>query len=241
MKKLLIILSVFILSSGISGNAQSVKSILKKHYAAIGQSRINQAEGAVMKGVINQMGMELPFAMYYKKTGKVRFEASFQEMKIIQAYDGKIGWMINPMSGPSPSDMGVSETKAVKDMGEFEGRLYNWKKKNYKVTYEGDEDYNGVKVHKIKLVTSDEVTEVYYINSNSFLVEKIDSKAKMQGLNVESTKTVSDYRTIDGSLMPFKMEISMDGQSNVVMDITSFEFKKASEIEDSLFTKPVTQ
>jgi len=239
MKKLFFILTVLLLSVSISGNAQSVKSILKGHYAAIGQSVINKAEGAVMTGKINQMGMELPFSVTYKKPGKVRFEASFQEMKIVQAYDGKIAWMINPMTGGAPTELGVSETNAVKAMGEFEGRLYNWKKKGYKVTYVGEEDYKEGKVYKIHVVMPDQSEELYFINTKSYLVEKIDSKSKVQGLDMESTKFVTDYRKIDGALMPYKIEIVVAGQGSVIMDITEFKLKTAAELEDSLFSKPV--
>lgn len=239
MKKLFFIISVLLLSISISSQAQSVKSILKSHYAAVGQAVINKADGAVMTGNINQMGMELPFSVTYKKPGKVRFEASFQDMKIVQAYDGKIAWMINPMTGGTPTELGVSETNAVKDMGEFEGRLFNWKKKGYKVEYVGEEDYKDGKVYKIHVVMPDQSEELYFINSKSYLVEKIDSKSKIQGLDMESTKTISDYRNIDGSMMPFKTEISVAGQGSVIMDITDFKFKTAAELEDSLFAKPL--
>lgn len=239
MKKLFFILTVLLLSVSISGEAQSVKSILKAHYAAIGQSVINKADGAVMTGKINQMGMELPFSVTYKKPGKVRFEASFQEMKIIQAYDGKIAWMINPMTGGGPTELGISESNAVKDMGEFEGRLYNWKKKGYKVTYVGEEDFKDAKVYKIHVVMPDQSEELYFINTKSYLVEKIDSKSKIQGLDMESTRLISDYRNIDGALMPFKTEIVVAGQGSVIMEITEFIFKSAAELEDSFFAKPV--
>jgi hypothetical protein len=241
MKKLIFILSVFLISSLTILNAQTLKSILKNHYAAIGQTKINQAEAVVMVGKINQMGMELPFITYQKRPGKARFEASFQDMKIIQAFDGNKGWTINPMSGPEPTDMGLSEIKTMKDMAEIEGRLYNWKKKKYKVSYEGDEEFNGVKTYKIKVVMPDEDIETYYIGSDNYLVAKMDSKNKIQGMDVESTKIFTDYRDVSGCKMPFKLEILMMGQSAVEMTITSFEIKKGSEVPDELFVKPVTK
>jgi hypothetical protein len=222
-------------------NAQNLKSILKNHYAAIGLTNINQAEAVLMVGKINQMGMELPFITYQKRPGKARFEASFQEMKIIQAYDGNKGWAINPMMGHEPTDMGSSEIKVMKDMAEIEGRLYNWKKKKYKVAYEGDEDYQGVKTFKIKVVTPDEDIETYYIQSDNYLVAKMDSKNKIQGMEVESTKIFTDYRDVSGCEMPFKSEILMMGKSALEMVITSFEIKKASEVPDEIFVKPLTK
>jgi hypothetical protein len=241
MKKLIIILTIFLISSMTTLNAQTLKSILKNHFAAIGQSNVNQAEAIVMNGKINQMGMELPFVIYQKRPGKVRFEAAFQEMKIIQAFDGKNGWTINPMSGTDATDMGSSEINTMKDMAEIEGRLYNWKKKKYKVTYEGNEDFQEVKTYKIKVVTPNEDVETYFLRSDNYLIVKMDSKNKIQGMDVEATKIFSDYREIGGYMTPFKVEIMMMGQSAVEMDLTSFEIKKANEVNDDLFVKPVTK
>jgi hypothetical protein len=184
------------------------------------------------------MGMELPFVVYQKRPCKVKFEATYQEMQLVQSFDGKIGWAINPMSGPEPIDMGVSEVKSMKSMAEIDGRLYNWKKKKYKVSYEGTEDFKGEKLFKIKVVTPDEIEETYYLNSSTYLISKVDSKEKVQGMDVESTKILSDYRDINGYKVPFKTETLMMGESAGDLVITSFEFKSAAEVPDSLFSKP---
>jgi hypothetical protein len=238
MKKLLFVLCTVLVASLMSVNAQNLKSILKKHYEAVGQSKLNQAEAVVINGKISQMGMELPFIIYQKRPGKVKFEATYQEMKLVQSFDGENGWSINPMVGPSPTDMGISEKKAMKSMGEMEGRLYNWKKKKYKLSYEGTEDLDGAKMYKIKVITPDEATETYFINSDTYLISKVDSKEKAQGMEVEATKILSDYRDIQGYKVPFKTETLMMGQSAGDMEVISFEFKKAGEVADELFAKP---
>jgi hypothetical protein len=238
MKRLSIILLAFLLSSAMTTNAQNLKSILKKHFVAVGQDKINKAEAVVINGKISQMGMELPFTVYQKQPGKVKFEAVFQEKKLVQVFDGKDGWAISPMYGGRTVDMGASEKKTMKSMAEMEGRLYNWKKKNYKVNYEGVEDFEGAKLYKIKVVTPDEITETYFINSDTYLVTKVNSKEKAQGIEVESTKIFSDYRDINGYKVPFKTETLIMGQSAGDLVITDFVIKSAGEVPDSLFLKP---
>lgn len=238
MKKTFMIVFALLLSAMMTANAQNLKTILKKHFEAVGQSKINAAEAVVINGKISQMGMELPFTIYQKKPGKVKFEASFQDMKIIQSFDGVKGWSINPMVGTEPTDMGPAEIKGMKTMSDMEGRLYNWKKKKNTVTYIGDETENGETLYKLKLVTSDGAEETYYINSLTYFVSKVDSKDKVQGMDVEATKIYSDYRDVEGYKIPFKTETIMMGQSAGDMEITSFEFKKASEVADSMFDKP---
>lgn len=238
MKRILLTFSAFIFTFMFSANAQNLKSILNKHFAAVGQKVINQAEAVIINGKISQMGMELPFVIYQKKPGKVKFMATFQDMSLVQAYDGKTGWAINPMSGPDPIDMGVSEKKTMQSLAEMEGRLYNWKKKKYKVNYVGIDESDGTKAYKIKILTPDEITETYYIDSDSYLINKVDSKEKVEGIDVESTKKLSDYRDIQGYKVAFKTETIMMGESAGDMEIVSFVFKNASEVPESLFVKP---
>lgn len=238
MKRLIIVLSVLLLSSAATLTAQNLKSILKKHYAAVGQPAINAAEAVVINGKINQMGMELPFVIYQKRPGKVKFEATFQDMQLVQAFDGENGWAINPMSGPEPTDMGVTEKKTMQSMAEIEGRLYNWKKKKYKVSYEGDESIEGVKTHKVKVITPDGDSETYYIDSNTSLIAKVDSKSKVQGMDVEATKVYSDYKDSNGYMVAFKTETFMMGQAAGELYIVNFEIKKGAEISDEIFMKP---
>ncbi len=238
MKRLSIILLAFLLSSAMTSNAQNLKSILKKHYSAVGQNKINQVEAVVIYGKINQMGMELPFVFYQKRPGKVKFEATFQEMQLVQAFDGKDGWAINPMSGPEPVVMGISEKKTMQTMADIDGRLYNWKKKKFKVKYEGNEDFEGVTMYKIKLEASEDDIETYYIHSGTYLISKVDSKNKVQGMDVEASKIYTDIRDIDGIMVPFKIETFMMGQEAGELIITGFEIKSAGEIPDSIFIKP---
>jgi hypothetical protein len=238
MKKITLILTAFICFSIGSVQAQNLKSILKKHFDAVGQNVINQADAIIMNGKINQMGMELPFVIYQKRPGKVRFSASFQDMSLVQVFDGRNGWAINPMAGPDPIEMGVGEKKTMQSLAEMEGRLYNWKKKKYKASYEGIDETDGVKAYKVKIVTPDEITETYFISTGTYLITKVDSKEQVEGIDVESTKKFSDYRDVKGYKVAFKTETIMMGESAGDLEIVSFEFKKADEVADSLFAKP---
>ena len=241
MKKAFLFFPVLLLAIFLPANGQNVKSILKKHFEAVGQSAIVQAEAIVITGKISQMGMELPFTVYQKKPGKVRFDAVFEDKNLIQAFDGEKGWTVNPMSGPEPVDMGISEVKNMKSMAEIEGKLYNWKKKKYKVSYEGTEDFGGVNMYKLKVITSDEETMTYFISTDDYLISKVDAKNKVQGMDVESSKIYSDYREIQGFRFPFKNETFMMGQSAGDLEILSFEIKKAKDVDDKLFVKPISK
>lgn len=43
-----------------------------------------------------QGGIKIPFIQYAKRPGKVRLETTFQDLTLIQTFNGTEGWMINP-------------------------------------------------------------------------------------------------------------------------------------------------
>jgi hypothetical protein len=238
MKRILFVFVALILAFTFTANAQNLRSILKKHYAAVGQKVINEADAVIINGKMSQMGMELPFVIYQKRPGKVKFVATFQDMSLVQSFDGKNGWAINPMNGPDPIVMGESEKKTMHSLAEMEGRLYNWRKKKYKASIDGVSEFKGAKVYKLKIITPDEITETYFINAETFLIDKVDSQEKVDGIDVETIKILSDYRNINGYKVAFKTETMIMGESAGDLEIVSFVFKKADEVPDSLFVKP---
>ncbi|MCB8995648.1 MAG: hypothetical protein H6538_08570 [Bacteroidales bacterium] len=238
MKKLFSIIPGLLLLLFIPLNAQSLKSVLKGNYEATGQKNILDAEAIIINGTISQMGMEMPFIITQKSPDKVRFESSFQNMEIVQAFNGEKGWSINPMVGPDPIEMGKSEVKNLKAMSEKEGRLYNWKKKKYKLSFEGTEEGDSVPLYKVKVITPLGDEETYFINSKTNLVYKVDAKTTVQGNQIEATRYLSDYHDINGFMVPFTMETEMMGQSMGTLNFTSYEIKKASDIQDSIFEMP---
>jgi len=238
MYRIILIICLSLLTVLESAQAQSLRSILRKHYSAVGNKAIRKAEAIVYTGKLSQMGMELPFSVYQKRSGKVKFEATYQGMKLLQVYNGKDGWAIDPMSSPKLIEMGTDEKKTMENMAEIGGRLYNWKGKKYKVSYEGNEDFGGVKMFKIKLKVSDDDTENYYINSNTYLIDKVDSKKIVQGMKIETTSVFSDYRDIKGYRAAFKIATYMMGQESGEIEIFTYEIKKAEELPDTIFEKP---
>jgi len=100
MKKTLLSIFVTILSV-VFVNAQDLglNEILKKHFEAGGQEKLSKVSTIKMTGKISAQGMEMPFTMYQKRPNKLRFEATMQDMKMVQAFDGTNGYTISPWTG----------------------------------------------------------------------------------------------------------------------------------------------
>jgi hypothetical protein len=221
-------------------NAQNLDEIIKNHFEAVGQENTVKAQTMTVTGKILQMGMELPVTMQYKKPMNFRMEVEIQGMKMVQAYDGQNGWMIMPWTGNlEPQDMGPDELKSLKQRGDFNGDFYNWQEKGYTVTYEGKEDMEGTPAYKIKVVRPDGDEALYFIDQDSYMILKVDSKNLVQGAEVASTVIMGNYKMVDGIATAFSMEMRTNGQpaGQILLDSVKLDLP----IEDAVFSKPVSE
>jgi hypothetical protein len=115
--------------------------------------------------------------------------------------------------------------------------LWNWKEKGYTVTLEGTEDMEGTSCYKIKLVTKDGDTFTYYLDSDSYMMLRQNSKIKVQGNDSESDSYYSNYLQIEGLAVPGKVDIKVNGQimSTVITDKVEINL----DLENVLFDKPL--
>jgi len=174
-----------------------------------------------MIGKSTAQGMDFPLTIYMKRPEKIRVEVESREIKCSRFFDGKTGWSVAPWTGSSdPQDMTADEVKGMKEQADFEGSLFNWKEKGNKVELIGKEDMEGTPVYKIKVIRADENIETYFIDAEDFVPLKIINVMKIQGNETESETYPSNYKEVNGGMMPFTIENKMKGQtvSHVVID-----------------------
>jgi outer membrane lipoprotein-sorting protein len=237
MKKLAIIFSTMMLVSGSFLSAQSLDDVLKEHFSAVGQEKLVKVNSLKTIGKLVQGGVEIPFTQMAKRPDFMRIEGTFQGLTFVQTYNGKEGWSVNPFAGVTePQPMGEDELKNMKYSSDMDGMLWNWKDKGYTVTLEGKEDMEGTSCFKIKLVTKETDAFVFYIDSESYIMIRTNTKIKVQGNETESDTYYSNYMQAEGLAMPGKIETKMNGQ--VVMTIITDKVEVNTELDKSLFEKP---
>lgn len=253
MKKITILTIVLSLFITLSSKAQdlTLDEILKNHFEVTGAEKLTKVNTMIAEGTVNTQGMELPFVMKVKRPGKARNEVTIQGSQMIQAYNGEIGWMIAPWLGTDePQDMGNDEVDQLKEQADFEGKLWNWKEKVESLELIGKEDMEGTEVYKLKMVEKVEIEEgeesdeekkgdirYIYMDAENFVILKIQVKKNIKGTETEIEIYQSNYKEVEGIIMPFSMETKMGGKT--VNQITIDTFKLNEEIDDSEFEKPV--
>ena len=223
MKKITIsIVAVLFLSTALV-SAQDLDKVLKNYFEVLGQETMLASKNSKSIGKMITQGLEIPFVQYAEAPNKFRLEATFQDMTLIQTYNGKEGWTLNPFIGGTEFQaMSEDELKAAEIQSDYEGMLWNWKDKGYKLSLEENEEVEGVDCYVVKVATESEDTYTYYIDAENYVTIKMTSKVIMQGQAVESDTYMSNYQEGDGFIFPGKVETKMNGQvmSTIVIDET---------------------
>ena len=236
MKKLIIpfLLSLIFLSPSL---AQTVDEILAEHFTVIGQEKLLATNTFTTKGKIVQGQFEIPFISYNKKPMNFRTDAEFQGMKIATAFDGKMGWSINPMMGSSdPQPMTEEQIDRMKIQSDYEGMFYNYEQKGYKVEFTGKENVDDIEVYVLKLTRPNGDIITSYIDAENYVILKTKSKMKVQGVETEAETFYSNYKYVNEILSPFSIETKMNGQT--VFQMVFDEITYDVDVPDSLFLMP---
>ena len=236
MKKLIIpfFLSLIFISASF---AQTVDEILAKYFEAQGQEKLLATNTFTTKGKIIQGQFEIPFTSYHKRPMKFKSEAEFQGMKIISAFDGETGWSINPMTGSNdPQPMTAEQLDRMKMQADYDGMFYNYKDKGYTVEYLGKEPVDDIETYKLKLTRPNGDIITAYIDAENYVILKTDSKMKIQDVDREAETVFSNYKYVDGILIPFSVETKMDGKT--VMQMVLEDVKYNVDLDDSIFEMP---
>jgi len=217
--------------------AQNLDEILKNYFEANGQAKLLEVKTMVMKGKSMQMGMETPFTQTMKRPGKSYLEVPIQGMMMKQGFDGEKAWMTAPWTGSTdPMELSGIQVKSMKLQSDIDGQLYNWKEKGYQAVLEGTEDMEGIKVYKIKLTDSDGDVYVNYMDAENWIILKTKSTIQNQGSTIEAETFYSNYKEIDGIIMPFAIESKMNGQTVSTIMVEEIVFNV--DVDDSIFAMP---
>jgi outer membrane lipoprotein-sorting protein len=238
-KKTLTVLVLVALFCGVAV-AQNVDEIIAKSIEARGgMEKLKSVETMVNYGKGFMGGMEVPAVVYNKRPGKMRLELTIQGQKIIQAIDGESGWYIMPLQGNfDPQKMGPDEVKDFKRQADFDGPLVDYKEKGNTVELIGKEEMEGSPVYKLKLIRDDGDESYIFLDAEYFLELKTTTKVtrKDTDTEIEVDQLSSDFKDVDGMMMPFAVEVQMQGQTVNQFTIDSVHVNV--DVPDSLFVMP---
>jgi hypothetical protein len=237
MHKLIFLLAVSALIVAIpNAGAQSLDQILQRHFDASGQERLSGISSVKSSGKAVQMGNELPFLQIQKRPGMLYLELDIQGNKMIQAFDGREGWVLEPWSGMNPRRLDGPELKGLEQMARIDSDLVDWQGKGYDLELTGTDSSDGGEYFVLELEKEEGEVYNFYIDSGSYLLHKIVTTSGQKGNQISGETILGDYRAIKGIKVPFKIEMKYGGQTLMTNIINKVEFDVV--IGEDYFTSP---
>jgi outer membrane lipoprotein-sorting protein len=220
--------------------AQTIDEIIAKSIEARGgEAKLRAVKSVRMTGHIEVgPGMIAPMSLVVKRPGMVRMEFTLQGMTAIQAYDGKAGWDVMPFQGKKDAEpMAADDVKEMADQADLDGPLMDYKAKGHSVEYLGKEKVEGSDAYKLKITKKNGNVETTFIDADSGLEVKTIAKITQQGNEVEAESTYSDFRNVDGLILPFSIEQGRVGSPQKAK-ITMEKVEINPDLSDAQFQMP---
>jgi hypothetical protein len=215
-------------------STMTADQIVAKHIEAIGgKAAIGQVKSLTIESSTSVMGNEAPTVTTVVDGVGYKNETEFNGMKIVQCYNDKGGWMVNPMAGAAdPQPMPEDQYNQGKGQIFVGGPLYDYAAKGSKAELMGKEGT----AYKIKLTSKENTEMTFLIDSTSYLITTVQGKAKMQDQDVDITTKFSDYKKTDvGYMIPYAIDIDL-GQFQLSVAVKKVELNKT--IDPAVFQMP---
>jgi len=221
-------------------SAQTVDEVISKHIQARGGlDKIKAVKTIRYTGKMTVgPGIEAPVVMEEKRPNSLRLEFTVQGLTGIQAYDGKTGWMLMPFGGKKdPEPMGEDDLKEAAEQADIDGPLVDYKEKGNQVELVGKEPVAGTDTYKLKVTLKSGGVRTIYLDIDSYLPIKEESKRIIRGTEREFEADIGDYKEVDGLMIAHSIENSAKGSSQK-QKITIEKVEINPPLDDARFKMP---
>ena len=205
---------------------------IRKHNSSVTTAEVDfenqgvQATGTISARAPNLSASEMTLTALDKKLGSA-----------VSYFDGNAGGEIVSFA-PAETYTGkrLADIKAAADFYD----VLDWKKNYPTITFKRMDKVNGEDVYVIERRNEKGTPITDYISTKSFFVLRRDSiiANETSGLELPNTEWFSDYRNVDGVMVPFKQVSNNIANGDIVLHVIDVKFNV--EIPDNVFRKPAT-
>jgi outer membrane lipoprotein-sorting protein len=219
--------------------AQTVDEVIAKANAARGGlDKMKAVQSIRMKGRMTMgPGLEVPITIEMKRPRHARMEFTLQGMTGVQAFDGQQAWGISPMGSQKPEPLPPEMAKDLDNQADIDGPLVDYKAKGHQVELLGKEKIEGSDAWKLKVTLKSGDVQYIFLDADSWLEIRNESKRTIRGSEMELETTVGDYKEVGGLLWPHSIQSGAKGRP----EKQSFAFESIElnpAIDDVRFKMP---
>jgi len=184
-------------------------------------------------------GIEAPIVLELKRPKSLRIDIAIQGMTITQAYDGTVGWMLNPLSGRTdPETVPPEALRVMEEQADMDGPLIDYKSKGHTVELLGKEKVEGTDCYKLKVTLKNGDVRTIFIDTESNLEVKVEGRTMIRGTEQMSDTLLGDWKDVGGILMPHSIDTGQPG-APMRQKFTFDKIELNVPLEDARFSMPV--
>jgi outer membrane lipoprotein-sorting protein len=181
-------------------------------------------------------GMQGSATLYTKTPNMFRMDIEIMGMAITSAFDGEVGWAVNPQTG-AVEELTGQQLEDLKRQALGDSVYLHPEKHGIVFTSQGQEKIDDKDYNVLKMTYADGFEVTMYLDPATHLVYKTISMAPnpMTGVEGEMESYTADYRKVDGIMAAFLITQYVEGEEFMVITLDDVQFN--SGLEDSLFKK----
>jgi hypothetical protein len=219
--------------------ALTAEQIMDRGAAALGpKAAWERIKTTVMTGTIEAKAQGLSGTVVVKAKRPAMFfvEQNVKGLGVTrQGYDGKVGWSKDPNQGLrklSGAELQAAKRAAI-------GAHFEWRKFFRKWEFTGTQKVAGKDAYVVRLSPAIGRPTVEYYDCRTFLPVRTDMVTEVANVPVPVQVFPSDYRKVDGVLMPFLMRQKvMQPKGAVDITVRIRSIKNNVPVPDSTFAMP---
>jgi outer membrane lipoprotein-sorting protein len=220
--------------AGQEAAAPTVDALVAKNLAAKGGAdKLKAIDSSRITCTATLQGRPTTMTILAKRPNLARQEITVDGQTLVIAYDGSHAWMINPSTGADPVQLPDSAAAGIRDQAQFDSPLLGYASGDTKVTFAGTETIDGHQTYHLKVTPKGSGTRDYFVDADSGLERRVDTTATQNGMSGTLSFSMSDYRNVDGVMMPFALAQTFNGQPTATLEIQKIELNVP--LDDSLF------
>lgn len=184
-------------------------------------------------------GRELtgPMVVMAKRPNMMRRETTRGAERIVNAFDGTSLWMV---VGANPvQEAPASQAAYARQDAEFDSVFVDYQAKGHAILLVGKAAVDGRDAWHLKVTKKGGPSQDYFLDAETGLEKKMTVMIDGGGSSTAIVTELSDYRNVDGRMVPFMTRQIVDGTVRATIAMDTVEFNVP--IDDQLFRMPASR
>jgi hypothetical protein len=235
--------AVAVLCSGACAFSQTADELVNKNIEAKGGlDKIRAVKTVRMSGRAERSGRP-PVVMVIERErpDELRQDITRSGMTLVQAYDGKEGWMVDPFRGrKDPQLMGEDDLRDLQLEADIDGPLVDYAAKGNAIEFMGHGTVDGDDVLRLKVTLKNGDILYYDFDPASYLEIRRESQEFIRGSVKEMVREYGSYKAVHGVMYPFSLAIWAKTDPTRALTVTIENVEVNVPVAESQFAVPAS-